>query len=67
MHGCDPNLAIAITPDSPNALAAKYTSVTLLGHNSNPYSMPFERRNIYLLHGRKLSAPFHWEDERFYY
>jgi len=66
-HGCDPNLGIAIIPDTPEQIAIKYESVTVLGHNSDPYSMPFEHRNIYLLRDRRPSAPFHWADERFYY
>ncbi|WP_419804225.1 ArnT family glycosyltransferase [Terriglobus sp.] len=66
-HDCDPNLVIAIIPDTQAAVGTKYASVTLLGHNSDPYSMPFERRNIYLLRDRKPGAPFRWADERFYY
>ncbi len=66
-HGCDPNLVIAIIPDRPAEVATKYESVTILGHNSNPYSMPFEHRNIYLLRGRNPGRPFDWADERFYY
>jgi hypothetical protein len=67
-HGCDTNLVIAVVPDTPEQLAAKYQSVTLIGDPENPYAMPFERRrHIYLLRSRLPSAPFHWEDERFYY
>jgi len=66
-HGCDPNVVIAIIPDTPAEVGTKYESVTVVGHNSDPYSMPFERRNIYLLRGRKPTARFHWADERFYY
>jgi hypothetical protein len=66
-HGCDTNLVIAIIPDRPEQVATKYESVTILGHNSDPYSMPFEHRRIYLLRGRKASAHFDWADERFYY
>lgn len=67
LHGCDPNLVIAIIPDTPVEISTKYESVIILGHNSDPYSMPFERRNIYLLRGRKPSEPLHWASERFYY
>ena len=66
-HGCDPDLVIAIIPDTPGEVGRKYESVTVLGHNSDPYSMPFERRNIYLLRGRRPTARFTWADERFYY
>ena len=67
MHGCDVNLVIAIVHDTPAELARKYDSVTIVGVRNNPYAMPFEHGNIYLLRGRKPSAPFQWEDERFYF
>ncbi len=67
VHGCTADLVIAIIPDSPEAVATKYASVTVLGRNTDPDSMPFERRNIYLLRGRRPTAPFDWADERFYY
>ena len=67
MHGCDANLVIAIVSDTPQQLARKYESVMIVGHMDNPYSMPFEHRNIYLLRGRRSSASFEWADERFYF
>ena len=66
-HGCDVNLVIAIIHDTPDKIARKYDSVTVVGVRDNPYAMPFEHGNIYLLRGRKPSAPFDWADERFYY
>jgi hypothetical protein len=66
-HGCDVNLVIAIIDDNPAEVAQKYDSVTVVGVRDNPYAMPFEHGNIYLLRGRKPSAIFHWADERFYY
>ena len=67
MHGCDPNLVIAVIADAPAEVLQKYRSVTIVGVMNTPYAMPFERqRNIYLLRGRRASAPFHWRDERFY-
>ena len=67
IHGCDPNLVIAVIADSPTEVLRKYRSVTIVGVMNTPYAMPFERqRNIYLLRGRRASAPFHWRDERFY-
>ena len=68
IHGCDPNIAIAVIPDTLAEISAKYTDVRIIGKGTNPYAMPFEnRRTVYLMRGRKPSAPFHWEDERFYY
>ena len=66
-HGRDPNLVIAVLSDTPGAVAAKYQSVTVIGHMTNLYAMPFEHKTVYLLRGRRPEAPFHWADERFYY
>ncbi len=67
MHGCDVNLVIAVIPDPPSDISRKYTSVEIVGQMDNPYAMPFEHKNIYLLRGRRSSAPFDWADERFYF
>jgi hypothetical protein len=67
-HGCDANVVIAVVSDSRQALETKYQSVELVGRITSPYAMPFERhRGIWILRGRRASAPFHWEDERFFY
>jgi hypothetical protein len=68
MHGCDANIVIAVVSDSQADLETKYESVELVGRITNPYAMPFERRRgIWLLRGMRPSAPFRWEDERFYF
>ena len=66
-HGCDPNLVIAVIGDTPQEVSRKYESVTIVGVRNNPFAMPFEHGNIYLLRNRRASAPFHWADERFYF
>jgi hypothetical protein len=66
-HGCDPDLVIAVIGDSPEAVSRKYRSVEIAGRMDDPWAMPFEHRNIYLLRGRRPSAPFNWADERFYF
>ena len=66
-HGRDPNLVIAIIGDKPEAVATKYESVTVVGHMSAPFAMPFEHRNVYLLRGRRPAAPFDWNDERYFF
>ena len=65
--GCDVNLVIAVIPDTQGEVSQKYESVEIVGHMDDPYAMPFEHKNIYLLRGRRGSAPFHWADERFYF
>jgi hypothetical protein len=53
--------------DTPEAVSQKYRSVEIVGRLDNPFAMPFEHKNIYLLRGRRPSAPFNWADERFYF
>jgi len=66
-HDCDPDLVIAVIGDTPEAVSQKYRSVDIVGRRDNPWAMPFEDKNIYLLRGRRPSAPFNWADERFYF
>ncbi len=66
-HGCDPEVSIAVIGDSPEAIAQKYRSVEIVGRLNDPWAMPYEHKNVYLLRGRRPSAPFHWADERFYF
>jgi hypothetical protein len=66
-HGCDPDVVIAVIGDTPEAVSRKYRSVEIVGRMDNPWAMPFEHRNIYLLRGRRPSSPFSWADERFYF
>jgi len=65
-HGCDPNLVIAVIDDTPDEVAQKYASVTIVGRMDNPYAVGFEHHNIYLLRDRKPGTHFDWDDERFY-
>ena len=66
-HGCDVNVVIAVIPDTPEEVSQKYQSVEVVGRMDDPYAMPFEHKNIYLLRRRRPSAPFDWADERFYF
>ncbi len=66
-HGRDPDLVIAIVRDTPEALATRYDSVTIVGHMSHPFAMPHEHRNVYLLRHRRPATPFRWQDERYFY
>jgi len=65
-HGCDTNLVIAVIGDAPADVALKYESVQIVGVMNDPYAMPFEHKNVYLLRRRRPTAPFDWRDERFY-
>jgi hypothetical protein len=66
-HGCDPDVVIAVIGDTPKAVSQKYRLVEIVGRMDNPWAMPFEHKNIYLLRGRRPSSPFNWADERFYF
>ncbi len=66
-HGCDPEVSIAVIHDSTEEVARKYRSVEIIGRLDNPWAMPSEHKNVYLLRGRRSSAPFKWADERYYF
>ena len=65
-HHCDPNVSIAVISDTPAEISLKYSSVKVLGHLDNPYAMPYEHKNVYLLRNRRADAPFLWSDEKHY-
>jgi hypothetical protein len=65
-HHCDPNVSIAVISDTLPEIGLKYSSVIVVGHLDNPYAMPFEHKNIYLLRHRRANAPFVWSDEKHY-
>lgn len=66
MHGCDTGITIAISGGTPEDLSKEYASVTVLAYMANPWSMPFEHKNIYLLRGRLPSAPLNWRKKKNY-
>ena len=66
-HGCDTNVVIAVIGDTPEEVSQKYESVEVVGRMDEPYAMPFEHKNVYLLRGRRPSSRFDWADERFYF
>jgi len=60
-------MVIAVIGDTPAEVGQKYESVDVVGVLDDPYAMPFEHKNIYLLRGRRPTAHFDWADERFYF
>ena len=66
-HGCDPGLSIAVIHDKLEDVQQKFQSVTIVGTRDDPYAMPFEHGNIYLLRDPRPGSPFDWQKERFYY
>ena len=61
-HGCNWKVILFVTENSPADEAAVWDSVELVARLDNPYSMPFEHKNVYLLRGRKPSNPVVWAD-----
>ncbi len=63
-RGCTGQLVIAIVHDKPEDLLKKYKSVTIVGRMDNPWAMPFEHRNIYLLRDKRKPGPIDWAGEK---
>ena len=67
IQGCSGDLMISVIGDTPDEVGRKYEDVVIAGRNDAPWSMPWEHRNIYLLRGRRPSAPVNWQDEKYFY
>jgi hypothetical protein len=65
-HGCTWQVVIFISDATPAELADRYESVQLIAHLNNPYAMPFEHKNVYLLRKRKPSMKVVWADWKDY-
>ena len=63
-RGCTGDLVIAIVHDKPEDLLKKYKSVDIVGHMDNPWAMPFEHRNIYLLRDKRIAGALDWAGEK---
>lgn len=66
-HGCTFQTVIGVTGGTPAELAEYYDSVQVVGTLDNPWAMPFEHRNVYLLRHRKTSRPVNWEMWKIYF
>jgi hypothetical protein len=65
-HGCTWQVVIFISDATPAELADRYESVQLIAHLDNPYAMPFEHKNVYLLRRRKPAMKVVWADWKDY-
>ncbi|WP_260705207.1 ArnT family glycosyltransferase [Edaphobacter flagellatus] len=66
-HGYTGELMIVINGATPEEMREYYDSVEVAGRMNHPLSMPFERRNIYLVRGRKKNLTQDWESLKFYF
>ncbi len=55
-----------MTPTPIARLQQQYAQVELIGTIENPWSMPYEHRNIVLLHHRKRPLLPDWPDTKEY-
>jgi len=65
-HGETGEIMIVINGDSPEELHKYYNSVVIAGRMNNPLSMPYERRNIYLVRGRHPDVFGDWSRLKHY-
>lgn len=65
-HGATGEIVIDITGANPEEMRENYDSVVIAGRMDNPYSMPYERRNIYLVRGRHKNIIDDWADFKNY-
>jgi hypothetical protein len=65
-HGETGDVMILLTSSSLEELQRDYASVEVAGRVDNPYSMPFQKINIYLARGRRKSLLTHWAEVKHY-
>jgi Dolichyl-phosphate-mannose-protein mannosyltransferase len=59
-HGATGELMIVVNGASADEMRKFYDSVEIAGRMDNPLSMPYERRNIYLVRGRRKNILEDW-------
>jgi hypothetical protein len=59
-HGTTGEIMIVINGATPEEMREFYSSVEVAGRMDNPLSMPYERRNIYLVRGRRKNVVEDW-------
>jgi hypothetical protein len=59
-RGATGDVMIVINGATPEEMHKFYDSVQIAGRMDNPYSMPYERRNIYLVRGRRKNVLGDW-------
>jgi hypothetical protein len=65
-HGAAGEVVIAINGATPQEMLESYSQVQVAGRMDNPWSMPYEHRNIYLARGRKANLSADWPDFKHY-
>ncbi len=65
-EGATGEVMIVVTGASVEDLRKNYDSVEIAGRMNNPFSMPYERRNIYVLRGRHKNLSSDWKSFKHY-
>jgi hypothetical protein len=65
-NGTTGDIMIVINGASLQEMHKYYDSVEIAGQMNNPFSMPYERRNIYLVRGRHKGVTTDWKDFKHY-
>ncbi|HEX7158936.1 MAG TPA: glycosyltransferase, partial [Edaphobacter sp.] len=65
-NGATGEVMIVINGASLEYMRKAYDSVVVAGRMDNPYSMPYERRDIYLARGRKENLSANWGKVKHY-
>jgi len=65
-HGYTGEVMIVINGASIEEMRKYYADVQIAGEMDNPYSMPYERRHIYLARGRNANFSSEWADFKHY-
>jgi hypothetical protein len=65
-HGYTGEIMIVVNGARPEEMRKYYDSVVVAGRMDNPYSMPYERRNIYLVRGRHKNLIDNWAELKHY-
>jgi 4-amino-4-deoxy-L-arabinose transferase-like glycosyltransferase len=65
-QGATGEVMIVVTGATVEELRKNYDSVEIGGRMNNPFSMPYERRNIYILRGRHQNLIADWKDFKHY-
>lgn len=66
-HGCTFDVVIGVTSAKPEEMAKRYESVQIVGKMDNPFAMPEEHKNIYLLRHRRPEMPVNWNEWKNYF
>ena len=65
-NGATGDLVLSVNGGTPEEMRENYDQVEIVGRMDHPYAMPFEHRNIYLLHHRKKNLTQDWADFKDY-